>query len=82
MCLEMEAGIMIPVITKEIFSQEIQKMVDMGFTHMEAILHFSKENNIEVEVAAKLINNKIKAGVELEARSLNFLPKQAELPLD
>ena len=73
---------MIPVITKDAFSQEIQKLVDVGFTHMEAILHFAQENNIEVETAAKLINNKIKAGVESEARALNFLPKQAELPLD
>lgn len=44
-------------------------------SYMDAILYHCDKTGLEVEVASKLINNKIKAQLKQEAEDLNFLPK-------
>lgn len=66
------------------FMEEIDKLVkekEMGY--MEAVVHFCNENDIEIETAAILIKGcaKMKAKIQNEAESLNFLPKRGKLPL-
>jgi hypothetical protein len=44
-------------------------------SYMDAILEYCDSNGVEVEVAASLIDDKIKHQIQLEAESLHFLPK-------
>ena len=50
---------------------------------MDAIVWYCERNEMEVEVAAKLLNTIIKSKIEAEARDLNCLtiPKGSKLPI-
>tara|TARA_R110002020_G_scaffold188804_3_gene387537 strand:+ start:1982 stop:2209 length:228 start_codon:yes stop_codon:yes gene_type:complete len=70
------------VLTKDIFSQNVEKIVkDEGVEYMDAILLYCEKNEVEIEVVAKLINSKIKATIEKEASDLNMLKYKIK-PID
>jgi hypothetical protein len=50
---------------------------------MDAIVWYCEETGFEVELAAKLITNPLKAKIKTEAEALRLLPKSntAQLPL-
>jgi len=50
-------------------------------THMEAVLHYCEKEGIEPESVSSLISKGLKEKIEANARDLNFLPKQAQLPI-
>jgi len=61
--------------------EEIVYMKDVSY--MDAILLYCEENNVEIEVAASLINDNLKYQIQLEAENLHFLPKSntTKLPI-
>ena len=61
--------------------EEIVYMKDVSY--MDAVLLYCEENNVEIEVAASLINDNIKYQIQLEAEELHFLPKSntTKLPI-
>ena len=62
------------------FSLHIEQMVrDTKLSYMDAVLEYCKENYLEPEDVAKLINKSLKDKIELNFRDLNYLPKQAQL---
>jgi len=62
------------------FSLHIEQMVrDSKMTYMDAVLEYCKENYLEPEDVAKLINKSLKDKIEMNFRELNYLPKQAQL---
>ena len=62
------------------FSLHIEQMVrDTKLTYMDAVLEYCKENYLEPEDVAKLINKSLKDKIEMNFRELNYLPKQAQL---
>ena len=66
------------------FSKIIEEVViDKKIPYMDAIVWYCERNEMEVEVAAKLLNGIIKAKFEAEAIDLNFLstPKGSKLPI-
>ncbi len=66
------------------FSKIIEEVViDKRIPYMDAIVWYCEKNEMEVEVAAKLLNGIIKAKIEAEAIDLNFLstPKGSKLPI-
>ena len=66
------------------FSKIIEEVViDKNIPYMDAIVWYCERNEMEVEVAAKLLNGIIKAKIEAEAIDLNFLstPKGSKLPI-
>ena len=66
------------------FSKIIEEVViDKRIPYMDAIVWYWEKNEMEVEVAAKLLNCIIKAKIEAEAIDLNFLstPKGSKLPI-
>jgi KaiC/GvpD/RAD55 family RecA-like ATPase len=62
------------------FSLHIEQMVrDTKLSYMDAVLEYCKENYLEPEDVAKLINKSLKDKIEMNFRDLNYLPKQAQL---
>jgi uncharacterized protein YllA (UPF0747 family) len=65
------------MIDTKAFSMKIEKLVmEKNIPYMEAVVHYCEKNNIEVETAAKLINNKIKQMIGLEASDLNMMKEK------
>ena len=64
------------------FSQMIEELaMDKRIPYMDAVVWYCEQEDVEVEVAAKLISAVLKSKIEAEAQDLNFLPKGAKLPL-
>jgi len=66
------------------FSTLIEDIVYMkDVSYMDAVLLYCEDNEVEFEVAATLISDNLKSKIQIEAESLNFLPKSntTKLPL-
>ena len=60
----------------------IERIVqEKRITHMEAVLWYSSQEGIEPDTVSPLISKALKEKIEANARDLNFLPRQAQLPL-
>ena len=68
--------------TPKTFSMEIENVAkDKKITHMEAVLWYCNQEGIEPDTVSSLISKGLKEKIEANARELNFLPKQAQLPI-
>tara|TARA_Y100000593_G_scaffold43155_1_gene82624 strand:- start:215 stop:439 length:225 start_codon:yes stop_codon:yes gene_type:complete len=64
------------------FSLEVEKIAkEKNITHMEAVLEHCRVQQIEPDSVARLITKSLKDKIEGNARDLNFLPRQAKLPI-
>lgn len=73
---------MLELMTAQKFSLIIEQLVkDKRLSYIDAITYWCEENEMEIEVAAKLIGNVIKEKVRYEAQELNYLEKPNRLPL-
>ena len=62
------------------FSLYIEQLVNLKkMSHMDAVLEYCKENLLEPDDIARLINKSLKDKIEMNFRDLNYLPKQAQL---
>ena len=69
-------------MTPKDFAILIDKKVQMKqMTHMDAILEYCKEKEIEPDQITHLINRTLKDKIKMNAQDLNFLPKTATLPV-
>ena len=50
-------------------------------THMEAVLWYCQKEGIEPDTINNLLSKGLKEKIEANARELNFLPRQAQLPI-
>ena len=67
---------------KNNFSMMIMNMaIEEKIDHMDAITAYCERNNLEIEIAASLINDSLKSIIEGEAMELRFLPRGGRLPL-
>ena len=70
-------------LTKSKFSKIVEQTVqEMRMTYIDAVIYCCEKNKIEVEDSRKYVSTVIKAKLEAEAMSLNFLAKSAELPFE
>ena len=68
--------------TSKTFSMNIENIaLEKNITHMEAVLDYCQRNDIEPDTVSSLISKSLKEKIEANARDLNFLPKQAQLPI-
>ena len=68
--------------TTKKFYLEIERIVlEKNITHMEAILDYCHRQGIEPDTVGRLISKSLKEKIEANARELNFLPRQAQLPI-
>ena len=64
------------------FSLNIENIVkEKRITHMEAVLWYCKKEGIEPDTVSNLLTKGLKEKIEANARDLNFLPRQAQLPV-
>lgn len=62
------------------FSLHIEQIAqDRKINYMDAVLEYCKENYLEPQDVAKLINKSLKDKIEMNFRELNYLPKHAQL---
>ena len=67
---------------KNRFSMMIMEMaLNEKIDHMDAITSYCERNNLEIEVAATLINEALKSIIQSEAMELRYLPRGGRLPL-
>ena len=70
------------LITPKSFSLKIEDIVkEKEITHMEAVLWYCTDQEIEPDSVKGLISKPLKEKIEADARDLNFLPRQAQLPI-
>ena len=68
--------------TPKIFALKIEDIVKKKqITHMEAVLWYCSDQEIEPDSVKGLISKPLKQKLEANARELNFLPRQAQLPV-
>jgi hypothetical protein len=68
--------------TPKTFTLEIESIVkEKSISHMEAVLWYCDQQDIEPDSVKSLISKGLKEKIEANARELNFLPKQAQLPI-
>ena len=64
------------------FSLEVEKLaLEKKITHMEAVLEYCKEHQLEPDSVGRLISKSLKDKIEAIARDLNYFPKRAKLPI-
>ena len=67
---------------KNNFSMMIMQMaISEKIDHMDAITSYCERNNLEIEMAASLINESLKSIIEGEAMELRYLPRGSKLPI-
>lgn len=69
-------------MTPKQFALQIEKRASKKrITHMEAVLDYCAEKEIEPDQITHLINRNLKDKIKMNAQDLNFLPKTATLPV-
>ena len=69
-------------MTTKQFALQIEKIASKKkITHMEAVLDYCREKEIEPDQITHLINRNLKDKIKMNAQDLNFLPKTATLPV-
>tara|TARA_Y100000748_G_scaffold238183_1_gene202241 strand:+ start:458 stop:703 length:246 start_codon:yes stop_codon:yes gene_type:complete len=70
------------VQTPKKFSLEIENIAkEKRISHMDAVLDYCQKNDIEPDTVGRLITKGLKEKIEANARDLNYLEKQAQLPI-
>lgn len=59
----------------------LKRAMRMKIDHLDAILTYCEDVELEPEVAASLINDELKAKLEEEAEALRIIPKRGRLPI-
>jgi len=68
--------------TSKTFTLTIENIVkEKSITHMDAVLWYCEQEGLEPDDLGTLISKGLKEKIEANARELNFLPKQAQLPI-
>ena len=68
--------------TSKVFTSTIENIVkEKNITHMDAVLWYCKKEGLEPDELGTLISKGLKEKIEANARELNFLPRQAQLPI-
>ena len=71
-----------PLNTPKTFCMTIENIVkEKNISHMDAVLWYCEREGLELEGINSLISKGLKEKIEANARELNFLPRQAQLPL-
>ena len=69
-------------MTPKQFALVIEKRASKKkISHMDAVLDYCNEKEIEQDQITHLINRNLKEKIKMNAQDLNFLPSTAKLPV-
>lgn len=75
-------GIMATREEKNSFSNIILERAEvLGTDHLDAMVTYCEENDLEIEVAVTLVNEVLKSRIHLDAQELRYMPRSAQLPI-
>jgi hypothetical protein len=67
---------------KNIFSNIILERAEkLNTDHLDAMVTYCEENDLEIDVAATLINEVLKCRLHQDAQQLRYIPKISTLPV-
>jgi hypothetical protein len=66
---------------KEFSAMIIRFAFDKRLGYMDAICEYCRVSGLEIEMAAKLISNPLKAKIREEAEAVNMMKKRGRLPI-
>lgn len=67
---------------KNMFSNIIlERALTLSTDHLDAMVTYCEENDLEIEVACTLINEVLKSRIQQDAQDLRYMPKTSRLPL-
>jgi hypothetical protein len=70
------------ILPSEQLAHVIERIVvNKQMSYLDAVLHFCERRNIEPEMIAHLLSDKIKGELSQEAQGLHFIPRTNRLPL-
>ena len=68
--------------TSKTFSMEIERLAnEKNISHMDVVRDYCHRQDNEPDAVGRLISKSLKEKIEANARDLNFLPRQAQLPI-
>ena len=68
---------------KNNFSMMIMNLaINENIDHMDAVTTYCERHNLEIEVAASMINDSLKSIIEGEAMKLKMIAPKARLPIE
>lgn len=70
-------------LNSERIMRDIAYMIDAGVPYIDAIVEYSEQNNLEIEVLGEIIRRSpiLKAKIYEEAEDLNLVEKTVRLPI-
>jgi predicted aldo/keto reductase-like oxidoreductase len=70
-------------LNSEKIMREISYMIDSGVSYIDAIVEYSEQNGLEIEVLGEIIRRSpiLKAKIYEEAEGLNLVEKIVRLPI-
>lgn len=63
------------------FSMDVENLVKQSkhqINYIDAVIHYCKENDIDIESASKLISKPLKEKIRVDAVRLNFIKKTSK----
>jgi len=71
------------IMNSKEFSLQIEQIVKerKGISHMDAVLLYCEQNDIDPSTVAPLLTKTLKDKIAIEAQNLNYLPKTGQLPV-
>jgi len=71
------------IMNSKEFSLKIEHIVKerKGISHMDAVLLYCEQNDIDPSTVAPLLTKTLKDKIAIEAQNLNYLPKTGQLPV-
>ena len=59
----------------------LQRAENLNTDHLDVMVTYCDEMNIEVEIAAGLINDVLRTRLEEDAQELRYIPRSSRLPI-
>lgn len=60
----------------------LDRAIQLQTDHLDAMVTYCEEKNLEIEVAAMLVNDVLRSKIEEDAQQLRYIPKSSRLPYE
>ena len=64
------------------FAEDIEERVGRGNTYIDAIVEYSEEMQLEMEIVSKLVTGRMAKKIKMEAENRRLIKKSDVIPLE